>query len=255
MVDPINDQPTFVNIENLETSEDTSIALSDISGFKIEDPDAVYDDPNAIYTLTLSVDQGTLTYTSSTGVTSTPTSGSAIVLSGTLANINTALDAGSVRFELGADENYLNQGGVATVTATVNDGGNNGSSGPLNNQTTFEIKVTEVNDDPMATDIDLGTIAEDDQIVIKAEDLIAASSDPEGDNLTITDVSLTSGQGQLDYFENSGGVDDPLITGPYWVFDANDEYDTTSGDISFTYTIQDDGQTNGVDDFLTDTAI
>ncbi|MFA0350103.1 hypothetical protein AB4486_24735, partial [Vibrio sp. 10N.222.55.C6] len=50
VVDPINDQPTFVNIENLETPEDTSIALSDMSGFKIEDPDAVYDDPNAIYT-------------------------------------------------------------------------------------------------------------------------------------------------------------------------------------------------------------
>ncbi|CDT88586.1 Conserved hypothetical protein; putative hemolysin-type calcium-binding region [Vibrio coralliirubri] len=259
VVDPINDQPTFVNIENLETPEDTSIALSDISGFKIEDPDAVYDDPNAIYTLTLSVDQGTLTYTSSTGVTSTPTSGSAIVLSGTLANINTALDTGSVRFELGADENYLNQGGVATVTATVDDGGNNGliDAGDPNtaqtNQTTFTIKVTEVNDQPVATDIDLGTIAEDDQIVIKAEDLIAASSDPEGDNLTITDVSLTSGQGLLDYFENSGGVDDPSITGPYWVFDANDEYDATSGDISFTYTVQDDGQTNGADDFLTDT--
>ncbi|MFS1507914.1 cadherin-like domain-containing protein [Vibrio sp. 10N.261.54.C3] len=259
VVDPINDQPTFVNIENLETPEDTSIALSDMSGFKIEDPDAVYDDPNAIYTLTLSVDQGTLTYTSSTGVTSTPTSGSAIVLSGTLANINTALDTGSVRFELGADENYLNQGGVATVTATVDDGGNNGliDAGDPNtaqtNQTTFTIKVTEVNDQPVATDIDLGTIAEDDQIVIKAEDLIAASSDPEGDNLTITDVSLTSGQGQLDYFENSGGVDDPSITGPYWVFDANDEYDATSGDISFTYTVQDDGQTNGADDFLTDT--
>ncbi|MFA0703948.1 hypothetical protein AB4618_26125, partial [Vibrio sp. 10N.222.48.A8] len=28
VVDPINDQPTFVNIENLETPEDTSIALS-----------------------------------------------------------------------------------------------------------------------------------------------------------------------------------------------------------------------------------
>lgn len=258
MIDPINDQPTFVNIENLETPEDTSIALSDVSGFKIEDPDAVYDDPSAIYTLKLSVDKGELTFTSSTGVSVDPVSGNGIelTLTGTLADINNALDSGSVRFELGADENYLNQGGVATVTAEVNDGGNNGSPGPLTNQTTFEIKVTEVNDAPNAADvIDLGTISEDDQIVIKAEDLIAASSDPEGDNLTVIDVSLTTGQGQLQYFENSGGADDPSVTGPYWVFDANDEYDATSGDISFSYTIQDNGQTNGVDDFLTDSGI
>ena len=258
MIDPINDQPTFVNIENLETPEDTSIALSDVSGFKIEDPDAVYDDPSAIYTLKLSVDKGELTFTSSTGVSVDPVSGNGIelTLTGTLADINNALDSGSVRFELGADENYLNQGGVATVTAEVNDGGNNGSPGPLTNQTTFEIKVTEVNDAPNAADvIDLGTISEDDQIVIKAEDLIAASSDPEGDNLTVIDVSLTAGQGQLQYFENSGGADDPSITGPYWVFDANDEYDAISGDISFSYTIQDNGQTNGVDDFLTDSGI
>ncbi|MDK9797210.1 cadherin-like domain-containing protein, partial [Vibrio sp. D449a] len=370
VIDPINDQPTFVNIENLETPEDTSIALSDVSGFKIEDPDAVYDDPNAIYILDLEVDKGTLSYTASTGVTVDPVSGTGteLTLTGTLADINNALDNGSVRFELGADQNYLTDG-VATVTATVDDGGNNGSPGPLTNVSTFEIKVTEVNDDPVARDVDLGsiseegqvtiieadllaassdlenhnlqitdlvitqgsgtlqrfenvagaddamitgpywiftgaddfngdvkfdytveddgttngvadpktdtaelslvvtsvndmpvapdinlgTIAEDDQIVIKAEDLIAASTDPEGDNLTVTDVSLTSGQGQLQYFENSGGADDPSITGPYWVFDANDEYDAASGNISFTYTIQDDGQTNGVDDFLTDT--
>ncbi|MFA0704050.1 hypothetical protein AB4618_26650, partial [Vibrio sp. 10N.222.48.A8] len=86
--------------------------------------------------------------------------------------INTALDTGSVRFELGADENYLNQGGVATVTATVDDGGNNGliDAGDPNtaqtNQTTFTIKVTEVNDAPVATDIDLGNILEEGQLII-----------------------------------------------------------------------------------------
>ncbi|MDK9763158.1 cadherin-like domain-containing protein, partial [Vibrio sp. D420a] len=255
VIDPINDQPTFVNIENLETPEDTSIALSDVSGFKIEDPDAVYDDPSAIYTLDLEVDQGILSYTSSTGVTVEPVSGTGteLTLTGTLADINDALDNGSVRFELGADENYLNQGGVATVTATVDDGGNNGAPGPLTNVTTFEIKVTEVNDAPDAVDvIDLGTISEGDQITIKAEDIIAVSTDPEGDLRTVTALTLASGQGLLEYFENVNGDDNMSITGPYWIFTANDEYDVVSGDISFSYTIQDDGQTNGVDDFLTD---
>ncbi|MEZ8340412.1 Ig-like domain-containing protein, partial [Vibrio cyclitrophicus] len=257
VIDPINDQPTFVNVTNIETPEDTSIALSDISGFKIADSDAVYDDPTAIYTLTLSVDQGTLNFGGFTGVTSVPVSGSAITLEGTLGDINSALNSGSVQFELGADENYLNQNGVATVTATVDDGGNNGliDAGDPNtaqtNQTTFTIKVTEVNDAPVATDVDLGSIMEDGQIVIVESDLIAASSDLENHNLTVTGVTLTQGQGQLTRFENAGGADDAAITGPYWIFIAANDF---NGDVKFKYDIIDDGTTNGADDFLTDNA-
>ncbi|MEZ9717423.1 cadherin-like domain-containing protein, partial [Vibrio cyclitrophicus] len=257
VIDPINDQPTFVNVTNIETPEDTSIALSDISGFKIADSDAVYDDPTAIYTLTLSVDQGTLNFGGFTGVTSVPVSGSAITLEGTLGDINSALNSGSVQFELGADENYLNQNGVATVTATVDDGGNNGliDAGDPNtaqtNQTTFTIKVTEVNDAPVATDVDLGSIMEDGQIVIVESDLIAASSDLENHNLTVTGVTLTQGQGQLTRFENAGGADDAAITGPYWIFIASNDF---NGDVKFKYDIIDDGTTNGADDFLTDNA-
>ncbi|MFA0349734.1 cadherin-like domain-containing protein, partial [Vibrio sp. 10N.222.55.C6] len=69
-------------------------------------------------------------------------------------------------------------------------------------------EVTEVNDAPVATDVDLGSIAEDGQIVIVEGDLIAASSDPENHNLTVTGVTLTQGQGQLTRFENAGGADD-----------------------------------------------
>ncbi|MEF1229264.1 cadherin-like domain-containing protein, partial [Vibrio fortis] len=252
MIDPINDQPTFVNIENLETPEDTSIALSDMSGFKIEDPDAVYDDPSAIYTLDLEVDKGTLIYTSSTGVTVEPVSGTGtkLTLTGTLGDINNALENGSVRFELGADLNYLTDG-IATVTATVDDGGNNGSPGPLTNVTTFEIKVTEVNDDPVATDVNLGSISEEGQVTIIEADLLATSSDLENHNLQITDLVITQGSGTLQRFENVGGVDNSGISGPFWVFTGADDF---NGDVKFDYTVQDDGTTNGAADPKTDTA-
>ncbi|MCW1888981.1 Ig-like domain-containing protein [Vibrio chagasii] len=59
--------------------------------------------------------------------------------------------------------------------------------------TTFTIKVTEVNDAPIATDVDLGSIAEDGQIVIVEGDLIAASSDPENHNLTVNRCYPDSG--------------------------------------------------------------
>ncbi|MEZ9856687.1 hypothetical protein AB4347_22050, partial [Vibrio breoganii] len=45
-------------------------------------------------------------------------------------------------------------------------------------------------------------------------------------------------------------ADDATITGPYWVFTAADEY---NGNVKFTYTVEDDGTTNGANDFLTDT--
>ncbi len=67
----------------------------------------------------------------------------------------------------------------------------------------------------------------------------------------MTNLVLDEGQGQLQRFENLGGADDAMITGPYWIFTAADEY---NGNVKFTYTVEDDGTTNGANDFLTDTA-
>ncbi|MEZ9564333.1 retention module-containing protein [Vibrio artabrorum] len=260
VVDPINDQPTFVNVTNIETSEDISVA---IDNFSLYDVDANFDNPDAPYELTLQVDQtlpgaqGVFEFTSSPDVTFVLQPDGSLVITGKEADINTALSSGAVTFKPDPDQNYLNQNGLVTIKATLDDGGNNGliDAGDPNtaqtNQTTFTIKVTEVNDAPVATDVDLGLIAEEGQLVIIESDLIAASSDVENHNLTVTSVTLTQGQGQLQRFDNVGGADDPAITGPYWVFTAADEY---NGDVKFTYTIEDDGTTNSANDFLSDTA-
>ncbi|MFA0097970.1 retention module-containing protein [Vibrio splendidus] len=260
VIDPINDQPTFVNVTNIETPEDISIA---IDNFSIYDVDANFDNPDAPYVLTLQVDQtlpgaqGVFEFTSSPDVTFVLQPDGSLVITGKEADINTALTNGAVTFKPDPDQNYLNQSGLVTINATLDDGGNNGliDAGDPNtaqtNQTTFTIKVTEVNDAPVATDVDLGSIAEDGQIVIVEGDLIAASSDLENHNLTVTGVTLTQGQGQLTRFENAGGADDAGITGPFWIFIADNDF---NGDVKFNYSIIDDGTTNGADDFKTDSA-
>ncbi|WP_373947879.1 retention module-containing protein [Vibrio pomeroyi] len=260
VIDPINDQPTFVNVTNIETPEDISIA---IDNFSIYDVDANFDNPDAPYTLTLEIDQtlpgaqGVFEFTSSPDVTFVLQPDGSLVITGKEADINTALTNGAVTFKPDPDQNYLNQSGLVTINATLDDGGNNGliDAGDPNtaqtNQTTFTIKVTEVNDAPVATDVDLGSIAEDGQIVIVEGDLIAASSDLENHNLTVTGVTITQGQGQLTRFENAGGADDAGVTGPFWIFTAANDF---NGDVKFNYDIIDDGTTNGVDDFLTDSA-
>ncbi|OQQ08568.1 hypothetical protein BK411_08865, partial [Vibrio splendidus] len=260
VIDPINDQPTFVNVTNIETPEDISIA---IDNFSIYDVDANFDNPDAPYVLTLQVDQtlpgaqGVFEFTSSPDVTFVLQPDGSLVITGKEADINTALTNGAVTFKPDPDQNYLNQSGLVTINATLDDGGNNGliDAGDPNtaqtNQTTFTIKVTEVNDAPVATNVDLGSIAEDGQIVIVEGDLIAASSDLENHNLTVTGVTLTQGQGQLTRFENAGGADNAAITGPFWLFVADNDF---NGDVKFNYSIIDDGTTNGVDDFLTDSA-
>nr|WP_282449848.1 cadherin-like domain-containing protein [Vibrio sp. 1CM23M] len=261
VIDPINDQPTFVNVTNIETQEDSSGVA--IDNFSIYDIDASFDNPDAPYTLTLEIDQllpgaqGVFEFTSSPDVTFALQPDGSLVITGKEADINTALTNGAVTFKPDPDQNYLNQSGLVTINATLDDGGNNGliDAGDPNtaqtNQTTFTIKVTEVNDAPVATDVDLGSIAEDGQIVIVEGDLIAASSDIENHNLTVTGVTLTQGQGQLQRFENAGGADNATITGPFWLFVADSDF---NGDVKFNYSIIDDGTTNGVDDFKTDSA-
>ncbi|MGI9874879.1 retention module-containing protein [Vibrio chagasii] len=261
VIDPINDQPTFVNVTNIETQEDSAGVA--INNFSIYDVDASFDSPDAPYTLTLEIDQtlpgaqGVFEFTSSPDVTFVLQPDGSLVITGKEADINTALTNGAVTFKPDPDQNYLNQSGLVTINATLDDGGNNGLIDPADpntaqtNQTTFTIKVTEVNDAPIATDVDLGSIAEDGQIVIVEGDLIAASSDPESHNLTVTGVTLTQGQGQLTRFENAGGADNAAITGPFWLFVADNDF---NGDVKFNYSIIDDGTTNGVDDFLTDSA-
>ena len=100
------------------------------------------------------------------------------------------------------------------------------SDGNLSDTATAVLNVTAVNDAPDAGDIDLGTIAEDSAIVISESDLLANSSDPEGDSLSVTDLSVDSSYGAL--VDNGDGT---------WTFSPASDY--SGDDVPFTFTISD----------------
>ncbi|MEZ8100379.1 cadherin-like domain-containing protein, partial [Vibrio bivalvicida] len=244
VVDPINDQPTFVNVVNLETSEDVAGGLA-IDQLSIADVDATYDDPDATYTLTLQVDKGTLEFVNDPNVNFTVAADGSLIATGKLADINAAIAAGKVIFKPDADSNDINSGGPVTVTATVDDGGNNGAIDPSDsstsstNQTSFLINVTEVNDAPEPKDFNLADLPEEGSITINVQDLIDGTFDKEGDTISVERLTLVEGQGTL---TQQGGN---------WVFEAAKDY---NGPVKISYVVKDDGSTNGQPDHLTGSA-
>ncbi|WP_367971653.1 retention module-containing protein [Vibrio scophthalmi] len=248
VVEAVNDRPYFEDIDNLQTAEDTSVF---VKGFTINDIDATLDDPNASYTLTLNVDSGTLTQditvASNNNLTVNITGGNTITISGTVSEINQALTQNLVSFTPALDSNDLVDPDGVKVTATVDDNGNLGLVEPGNdntlnqNSTEFVINVSEVNDKPIAADVDLGSINEDTSLQINVSQLIGPglSTDPEGHNLIVKSITVPPEQGVIT--ANPDGVS--------WTFQPKLDF---SGDVTISYVIEDDGTTDGNPDFLTD---
>jgi VCBS repeat-containing protein len=114
-----------------------------LSGLSITDVDVA----SGAMSITLSVDFGILQATSGGSVIVSGSGSTSIVLTGTLANLNTYLGGASTpRFVPGANFN-----GTVTLTMLTDDGGNTGSGGALNDSDTRTITVTAVNDAPVNT--------------------------------------------------------------------------------------------------------
>lgn len=248
VVEAVNDRPYFDSIANLQTAEDTAVF---VKGFTINDIDATLDDPAADYTLTLSVDSGTLaqdsTVASNNNLTVNITSGNTITITGTVSDINQALVDNLVSFTPAPDSNDLLDPDGVKVTATVDDNGNLGLVEPGNDNTLnensaqFVINVSEVNDKPTAVDVDLGSINEDTSLQINVSQLIGPglSTDPEGHSLMVKSITVPPEQGVIT--ANPDGVS--------WTFMPKLDF---SGDVTISYVIEDDGTTDGNPDFLTD---
>jgi hypothetical protein len=143
-----NDSPVVVVPASYTVTEDEAIALTGIS---FTDADA---GPSAV-TATLSVPTGILAATSGSGVTVGGT-GSALTLTGVLADINAFLAASNVIFGPAA-----NATAPVTLTAAIDDNGNTGSDGAKAGSDTSTIQVTAVNDRPTITAPGSLTITED----------------------------------------------------------------------------------------------
>ncbi|HCZ9049611.1 TPA: retention module-containing protein [Vibrio alginolyticus] len=238
-VEAVNDRPEFVNTVDVETPEDTPMLLD---GFSITDIDAVLDDPNAEYVLNVNVDSGILelnpTLIATYNLTVSGDGTDSVELKGTVADLNNAIADGLIEFNP-----ELNFFGDVQVDVTVDDQGNEGIviggvDDTLNtNSSSFNIEVTAVNDTPETTPVTLPDIEEDSGVFsIPEADLIANATDVENDNLTVSNVQLTD--------PNSGSIIFNSGTGE-WEFTPAPDY---NGPVEITYTITDDGTTNGASD-------
>ncbi|HDM8046003.1 TPA: cadherin-like domain-containing protein, partial [Vibrio campbellii] len=238
-VEAVNDRPEFVNTVDVETPEDTPLLLD---GFSITDVDAVLDDPSAEYVLDVTVDNGILalnpTLVTNYNLTVSGDGTDSVELKGTVADLNNAISNGLIEFN--PDLNFF---GDVQVDVTIDDQGNEGLviggvDDTLNtNSSSFTIEVTEVNDTPETTPVSLADIAEDSGVFsISEAELIANATDIENDNLTVSNVQVTD--------PNSGSVSFNNVTGE-WEFTPAPDY---NGPVEITYTITDDGTTNGASD-------
>ncbi len=141
----VNDAPQNTVPGAQTVNEDSTLVFSTGNGNRVSIADV--DAGSASVQVSLSVTNGTLTLSSGAGLAFTTgdgTADTAMVFSGTVANINAALNAMSFN-------PTGNFNGGALLSITTNDQGNSGSGGALNDADTVAITVDAVNDAPVHT--------------------------------------------------------------------------------------------------------
>ncbi|MFO0870614.1 MAG: Ig-like domain-containing protein [Pirellulales bacterium] len=133
--------------------------------------------------------------------------------------------------------------GQTTFTYTINDSLEGTANGGVDSTATVTVTVTEVNDAPTAGN-DTASGVEDIPLTIAASALTSNDSPGPGEStqtLTIASAAIVSPSGGTVAVNGAGNV---VYTPP-----AN-----YNGQAVLTYTVRDNGKTNGVDDFKTATA-
>ena len=141
----VNDAPQNTVPGAQTVNEDSTLVFSTGNGNRVSIADV--DAGSASVQVSLSVTNGTLTLSSGAGLAFTTGDGTAdttMVFSGTVANINAALNAMSFN-------PTGNFSGGALLSITTNDQGNSGSGGALADADTVAITVDAVNDAPVHT--------------------------------------------------------------------------------------------------------
>ncbi len=195
----VNDPPTMVAPSSFSVIEDVPLALT---GIVLADVDA----GNAPVDVLFSATSGTLTAASTNGVSVQGGGGSAVTLSGSIADINGFIAAGQLAFTTAPDAT-----GDVSLTITIDDRGNTGidpgNSGTASSEaasSTIVLVVSAVNDAPVNG-------VPGSQMVRHDTDLVFSSST--GNALSVSDVdagnspvqvTLTASNGLLTLAQTSG---------------------------------------------------
>jgi hypothetical protein len=177
-VDAVNDAPTIRAISTQTIAEDTRLAFTDSNRISISDVDA----GSNLLKVSLTVNQGTIRLSKTTGLTFTQGNGKdniKMTFSGTLADINTALEGLTY-------QGKLNYHGLDALNIAVDDQGNTGAGGALTANRTVGIVVAPVNDAPINKVPKAQVVNEDTRLVF---------SNAKGNAISISDVDIDEGTG------------------------------------------------------------
>ncbi|MBW4598226.1 MAG: DUF4114 domain-containing protein [Calothrix sp. FI2-JRJ7] len=180
-VKPVNDAPVSTLLPGIQSvNEDTNLVFSAANKNAITISDVDVDGENNVKVtevqVTLAVNNGKLTLTNTQGITFDPNKGnggSNVVFSGSLENINKALDGLTYLGE----QDYNKED---TLTISINDKANGGSGGELLLRDTVKVFVNPVNDDPINLVPTQKTVQEDTDLVFNAD----------GNGISIKDVDI-----------------------------------------------------------------
>ena len=177
------------------TAEDTvrTFSTANNNAFSVTDIDA----GNGTIQVTFTSTNGTLGLTNAAGVTAAGNGASAtpLVISGTVANINTALGLG-LNFTPTA-----NFSGNGTIVMATTDQGNTGSGGARTDTDTVTVSITAVNDAPVNTLP--ATLATDEGVAFTISGLSIADVDA-GTAQVRTTLSVTANTGVLQLLSTNG---------------------------------------------------
>ncbi len=233
------------------TDDGVDLAFDTANGNLLQVTD-VDDDGSASYTLDLTVaggdTKGTLSLPNAPGTLTTFTGDDSanVQLVGTRADINTAIEG--MVFQ---PADGLNNEDVL-ISFSASDGGASGDVGGIETDTdTITISVAPINDDPIAQDDDI-TTSEGAAVEFNVMDDNGNGADSPGPNESFQEIEVIS-------FDTTGTVGTVELlnaeTGEFRYTPPNADYNGTT---TFSYTIQDNGQSriDGViqDDFKEDTA-
>jgi VCBS repeat-containing protein len=178
---PINSVPITQSV-----NEDSTLTFSaaNLNAITISDVDVGSGDE----TVTLTVTSGVLALGSTLNLTSFTNNAASITLTGTVANVNAAMDGLTYH-------GNLNFNGADSLVVSTNDNGNTGAGGPQNDTDSITINVAPVNDAPVNNVPAAQTVNEDTDLVFTGASAITIS-DVDGGSGDET-VTLTVASGAL----------------------------------------------------------